>query len=288
MQIRSFFHPRTSTISYVVHEEGAAVVIDPVLDFDPASARCSSESADEIVRFVESEGLEVAHVLDTHAHADHLSAMDHLRDRLGGKTVIGSGITTVQETFRELFDLGADFPADGSQFDVLVGDGDRVGAGPLEVEVLHTPGHTPGCVSYRIGNALFVGDALFMPDYGTARCDFPGGDSGTLYDSILSIYERLPDETRVFTCHDYQPGGRPLAFESTIGQQRTSNVQLSESTSREAFVTFRKQRDAELSVPELILASVQVNIRAGRLPEPAANGISYLVLPVNAFASAAA
>lgn len=286
MKVQAFFDERTSTLSYVVHdpEERIGVVIDPVLDFDAASGRCSTDSADEIARFVEAEGLSVSHVLDTHAHADHLSAMAYFRERFGATTVIGSGIATVQESFRDLFDLGLDFPADGSQFDLLVEDRDIVDVGPFEIQTIHTPGHTPGCVSYLIDDALFVGDALFMPDYGTARCDFPGGDAGTLFDSILLLYEWLSDDTRIFTCHDYQPGGRELAYESTLGEQRRCNVQLNERTGREEFIAFRKQRDGELEMPLLILPSVQVNIRAGEFPDPSSNGTSYLKLPVNALA----
>lgn len=284
MDVKAFFDDRTSTLSYVAWDAATrvGVVIDPVLDFDLASGHCWTESAEAIARFVDDEGLAVPYVLDTHAHADHLSAMDWFRERYGAKTVIGAGITIVQDGFRDLFDLGAGFPTDGRQFDLLLGDRERLAVDGFEIEALHTPGHTPGCVSYRIGDALFVGDALFMPDYGTARCDFPGGDAGVLYDSIAALYEELPDETRIFTCHDYQPNGRALAYESTIAEQRRKNVQLNERTEREAFIAFRKERDAQLEVPTLILPSVQVNIRAGRLPEPAENGISYLKLPVNA------
>ena len=289
MKVQSFFDERTSTLSYVAHdpETRIGVVIDSVLDFDLASGRCWTGSADTMARFIEAEGLTVPHVLDTHAHADHLSAMAYFGERYGATTVIGAGISTVQESFRDLFDLGEDFPVDGSQFDVLLDDGDVLDVGPFEIRAIHTPGHTPGCVSYLIDDALFVGDALFMPDYGTARCDFPGGDAGTLFDSILLLYEWLSDDTRIFTCHDYQPGGRDLAYESTLGEQRRSNVQLNEKTGREEFIAFRKERDAELEVPLLILPSVQVNIRAVKLPEALRNGISYLKVPVNALGGAA-
>jgi len=285
MEIEPFFHARTSTLTYVVHDvaERVGFVIDPVLDFDSASGRTWTESADAVADFLDERGIRVPYVLDTHAHADHLTALPYFRDRFGARTVIGAQIVLVQQVFREIFNLGDALPVDGSQFDVLLADGDRLEAGPLSLEARHTPGHTPACLSYRIGDALFVGDALFQPDYGTARCDFPGGSADALYDSIRGLYEDLPDSTRVFTCHDYQPGGRPLAFESTLGEQKRSNAQLHENTTREEFIAFRKQRDATLSMPELILPSIQVNVRGGRLPEPESNGRSYLKLPLNAF-----
>jgi glyoxylase-like metal-dependent hydrolase (beta-lactamase superfamily II) len=258
-------------------------VIDPVLDFEPETGACFTESAEAIAAYLDVEGLTVPYVLDTHAHADHLSAMGWFRKRYGAKTVIGSEITAVQRGFRDLFNLGDSLPVDGSQFDVLLHDEEILEVGSFEVQAIHTPGHTPGCLSYLIGDALFVGDLLFQPDYRTARCDFPGGDAGRLYDSIVLLYEWLPDDMRVFTCHDYQPGGREIEFESTIGEQRMANVQLDESTQREEFVAFRKERDAQLKMPRLLLPSLQVNIRAGELPEPESNGLSYLKIPINAF-----
>jgi glyoxylase-like metal-dependent hydrolase (beta-lactamase superfamily II) len=257
------------------------VVIDPVLDFDAASGRTSTESSDEVARFLEQEGVAVSYVLDTHAHADHLSAMPYFKQRFGAKTVTGAEIVEVQKVFRDLFDLGDDFPTDGRQFDVLLRDGDKLDVGPFEVEAIHTPGHTPACLSYRIEDAVFVGDLLFQPDYGTARCDFPGGSAEDLYRSVQRLYNSLPDDTRVFTCHDYQPDGRELAFESTLWEQRKSNVQLNAFTRRDDFVAFRKERDATLAMPDLILPSVQVNVRAGELPPPEANGIAYLKIPLN-------
>lgn len=285
MKIKAFFEPRTATVSYVAYDEveRVGVVIDPVLDFDPASGRIGTASADQISRFLDEEGIRIPFVLDTHAHADHFSAMPYFVERYGAKTVIGQEIVAVQRVFRDLFHLGDALKVDGRQFDLLLGDGQKLDVGPFEIEALHTPGHTPACLSYRIEDALFVGDTLFQPDYGTARCDFPGGSAEQLYASIRRLYETLPEDTRVFTCHDYQPGGRPLAFESTLREQRQSNVQLNNRTSREAFVAFRSERDRGLSMPELILPSIQVNVRAGALPEPEANGISYLKIPLNAF-----
>lgn len=281
MKIRHFFDPRTSTLSYVVHEEATrcAVVIDPVADFDPKSGRLWHESCETLARYAEAERLELRCVLETHAHADHLSGAAWLRERFGARSVIGAEITRVQRIFRDVFNLGSDFPTDGRQFDVLMRDGDTIDVGDLRIEALHTPGHTPACLSYCIGDALFVGDALFMPDYGTARCDFPGGSAEALYDSIQRLYS-LPDATRVFACHDYQPGGRPLRFQSTIGEQKRANVQLDRKTDRADFVAFRRKRDAELELPALMLHSVQVNVRAGRLPEPESNGVSYLKVPI--------
>jgi glyoxylase-like metal-dependent hydrolase (beta-lactamase superfamily II) len=282
VQIQHFFDPRTWTLTYVVHDEHSrlGVVIDSVLDFDPKSGRTWSTSNDSIAAYLEQHRLTIPYVLDTHAHADHLSGMAYFKDRYGSRTVIGRHITTVQETFRKLFNLGSDFPVDGRQFDVLLDEGAELLVGPLRIKALHTPGHTPACMTYQIGDALFVGDTLFQPDYGTARCDFPGGSAATLYDSIQRLYA-MSDTTRIFTCHDYQPGGRPLQYESTVGEQRAANIQLNARTSKEEYVAFRAKRDATLEMPMLILPSLQVNIRAGRLPEPESNGVSYLKLPLN-------
>ena len=285
MKTKAFYDERTSTLTYVAFDEvqRIGVVIDSVLDFNAASGRTSTESSDEVSRFLEQERINVPYVLDTHVHADHLSAMPLFKERFGAKTVIGSEIMTVQRVFRDLFNLGDDLATDGSQFDVLMQDGEVLDLGPFELQAIHTPGHTPACMSYRIEDSLFVGDALFQPDYGTARCDFPGGSAEELYASIHALYERFPRDTRVYTCHDYQPGGRDLQFESTIEQQRQSNVQLSHSTTKADFISFRMERDATLSMPDLILPSIQVNVRAGNFPRPEANGISYLKLPINAF-----
>jgi glyoxylase-like metal-dependent hydrolase (beta-lactamase superfamily II) len=285
MKLQTFFEPLTSTITYVPYDEveRVGVVIDSVLDFDPASGRTSTESADAVAKFLDGEGIRVPYVLDTHAHADHFSAMPYFKQRYGAKTVIGAEIVQVQRVFRDLFNLGDDLPTDGRPFDVLLQDGDRLDVGPFELEALHTPGHTPACMSYRVEDALFVGDTLFQPDYGTARCDFPGGSAEELYASISRLYRTLPDDTRILTCHDYQPGGRDVAFESTLWDQRKSNVQLSAFTKRDEFIAFRRERDATLSMPALILPAIQVNLRAGELPAPEANGLSYLKLPLNAF-----
>ena len=284
MKIQHFFDDQTSTLTYVVHDQDTktGVVIDTVTDFDPASGRTSNESNETVAGFIEEQGLKIPYVLDTHAHADHFTGLQFYKERYGSKTVIGKYITGVQATFRDIFNLGADFPVDGSQFDVLLQEGETLEAGPLRIKAIHTPGHTPACLTYQIGDALFVGDAIFMPDFGTARCDFPGGSGETLYHSIQKLYA-LPDETRIFTCHDYMPGGRELRYQSTIGEQKKSNVQLNENTTREAYVSFRKEKDAGLSLPKLILPSLQVNIRAGRLPEPEENGESYLKIPLNRF-----
>jgi glyoxylase-like metal-dependent hydrolase (beta-lactamase superfamily II) len=283
MNIQHFFDPRTWTLTYVVHDKDTTqgVVIDSVLDFDPKSGRTWSASNDAVAAYIEQHHLTIPYVLDTHAHADHLSGMAYFKDRYGARTVIGRYITTVQETFRKLFNLGPDFPVDGRQFDVLLDEGEELLVGPLRITALHTPGHTPACMAYQIEDTLFVGDTLFQPDYGTARCDFPGGSAAVLYDSIQRFYA-MPDTTRIFTCHDYQPGGRPLKNESTVGEQKASNIQLNARTTKEEYVEFRRKRDATLEMPVLILPSLQVNIRAGRLPEPESNGVSYLKLPLNA------
>ncbi len=282
MEIQHFFEPRTSTLSYLVWDAPSlvGVVIDPVLDFDPGSGRIATDAADAICSFADERAIRIACALDTHAHADHLSGLQVFACRYGAKTGIGARIGEVQSAFADLFDLGPDFPTDGSQFDLLLEDGRPLDVGPFQVMPMHTPGHTPACMSYRIGDALFVGDTLFQPDYGTARCDFPGGSAEQLYDSIQRLYA-LPGDTRVLTGHDYQPGGRELRFESLLREQKASNVQLDALTTREEYALFRKERDAALAVPELMLASIQVNIDAGRLPQPRANGRSYLKVPLD-------
>lgn len=282
MKIQEFYDEATSTLTYVVIDEAArqAVVIDPVLDYDPKSARIRETSAERVAAFLDSEKLAVAYVIDTHAHADHMTALPFFRARYGAKSVTGAGVGAVQAKFREIYNLGDDFPVDGRQFDVLLDEGDSLEFGSLRVNALHTPGHTPAHMSWQVDDALFVGDTLFMPDYGTARADFPGGSAGDLYDSIQRIYS-MPDETRLFMCHDYRPGGRSMRFETTVAEQKASNVQLNAGTSREEYVEFRSKRDAELAAPVLILPSLQVNIRAGELPGAEANGTTYLKIPVN-------
>jgi len=284
MKVQEFFDPATYTLTFVVYDEATrdAVVIDPVLDYEPGPSQTGTASVDAVSRFIEKEGLRPHYVLETHAHADHLSGSQLLKQRHGAKVAIGARITEVQETFRGLFDLGPEFRADGSQFDRLLADGETAAAGSLAVRVLATPGHTPACVSYLIGDAVFTGDALFMEDYGTGRCDFPRGSADDLYQSVQKLYA-LPDATRVFVGHDYRPEGRALRFETTVGASKRANVQLRAETPREEFVKFRQARDATLAAPRLLLPSVQVNINAGLLPRPRANGKRYLHVPINLF-----
>jgi len=285
MKVESFFDPDTYTLTYVVYDPRTkdAVVVDPVLDYDPKSSQTSTTSADRVIRFAEEHGLKVHYVLETHAHADHLSSSQLLRRHFGAKVAIGAQITVVQATFRELFDLGDALPTDGRQFDGLLEDGERVAAGSLEIEVLATPGHTPACVTYRIGDAIFTGDALFMPDYGVGRCDFPRGSAEVLYDSVHRKLYALPDATRVFVGHDYQPSGRALQYETTIGASKAENIQLSARTTKEEFVALRTARDKTLEAPRLLLPSVQINVNAGCLPKKRSNGRRYLSIPINLF-----
>lgn len=285
MHTQHFFEPRSSTLSYVVHDATTAVVIDPVRDYEPKSARTSWAPAEEIAAYLDARRLAVPYVIDTHAHADHMTGLPFFRERYGARTVTGAGIGVIQRAFRDLYNLGPTFPVDGSQFDVLVEAGQKLGFGSLAVEAIHTPGHTPAHMSWRVGDAVFLGDTLFMPDYGSARCDFPGGSAAELWESVQRLYA-LPDATRLFVCHDYQPGGRPLAFETTIGEQKRHNVQIDARTTKEAYVAFRKRRDAELETPQLLLASMQVNIRAGALPEPESNGVAYLKIPLDRIGAA--
>ncbi|MBK8978005.1 MAG: MBL fold metallo-hydrolase [Planctomycetes bacterium] len=282
MKIEAFFDPATYTISYVVYDEAGkvGVVIDPVMDFDPKSGRVSDRSARKLAAFIDAQGLTIPYVLETHCHADHLTSAPWLKARYGSKTVIGAGIPTVQKTFKTVFDLESDFPTDGSQWDVLIEDGGKLHVGALTIEAIPSGGHTPASVSYLIGDAVFVGDSLFQPDQGTARCDFPGGSAAELYDSVQRLYA-LPDSTRVFTLHDYQPGGRQLRFVSTIGEQKAKNVHLDARTTKEEFVALRRRLEDGKEMPNLLLQSVQVNLRAGELPPPAANGIAYLKIPLN-------
>ncbi len=282
--IAGFFDEATFTVSYVVHDpaSGEAAVIDSVLDYDPASGRTSFASAERIVEYVTSKNLKVMWHLETHAHADHLSAAPWLQEKLGGKLAIGRDIVRVQEVFGKLFNAGSDFERDGSQFDHLFDDGDAFRLGTIEGIALHVPGHTPADMAYVIGDAAFVGDTIFMPDYGTARADFPGGDARQLYRSIRRLLS-LPRDTRLFLCHDYKaPGRDAYAWESTVGQQRDHNVHVHDGVSEGDFVAMRTNRDKTLDLPTLILPSVQVNIRGGRLPEPEDNGVSYIKIPVNA------
>lgn len=285
MNIKSFFDKATFTVTYVVSDPAtqACAVIDSVLDFDAASGRTSHESADQVIDYVRAQGLNVQWVLETHAHADHLAAGAYIKSVLGGKLAIGAHIVDVQKTFARIYNLKDGFDPDGRQFDVLFNDGDTFSVGNIAARVIHTPGHTPACLTYVIGDAAFVGDTLFMPDYGSARADFPGGDARTLYKSMRRILE-LPEETRIFTCHDYKAEGRAhFAWESTVGDQRRANIHVRDGISEDAFVAMRTARDKTLGMPQLILPSIQVNIRAGALPPPEDNGVSYLKLPLNKF-----
>ncbi|MGJ8537658.1 MAG: MBL fold metallo-hydrolase [Parasphingopyxis sp.] len=282
--VHCFFDEPTFTASYVVHdpETKKAAIVDSVLDFDAPSGRTSHASADKIIAYVREQGLEIEYLLETHAHADHLSAAPYLQAELGGQIAIGREILTVQETFGALFNAGPDFATDGSQFDRLFADGDRFRIGDLECVVLHVPGHTPADLAYVIGDAAFVGDTLFMPDYGTARADFPGGDAHILYRSIRRLLS-LPAETRVFLCHDYKaPGRDTFAWETTIGEEHAANIHVHKGVGEDEFVAMRTARDATLAMPTLILPAIQVNMRGGHLPDPEDNGTRYLKLPLNA------
>lgn len=282
MEIQHFFDQATSTLTYVVHDVKTAVVIDPVLDYDPKSSRTSVGSAQAVAQYMDGKHLAVPYVIDTHAHADHLTAMPFFKQRYGARTVTGSRVGEVQRMFRDIYNLGAAFPVDGRQFDLLLDEGQELEVGSFRVHAMHTPGHTPAHMSWQIEDALFVGDTLFMPDYGTARCDFPGGSAEQLFDSIQRIYA-LPESTRLFMCHDYQPGGRELRFVTTVAEQKRSNIQLRGETKKQNFIATRKKRDAQLDMPALILPAVQINIRAGELPEREANGTAYLKIPLNLF-----
>ncbi|PYE34293.1 glyoxylase-like metal-dependent hydrolase (beta-lactamase superfamily II) [Idiomarina fontislapidosi] len=283
--VTHFFDEPTNTYSYVVQDPNSShcAVIDSVLDFDYAAGRTSTASAENILKFVSDNALTVDWILETHVHADHLSAAPFLKEHTGGQLGIGEHIKTVQETFGKAFNEGTEFERDGSQFDHLFADGDTFSIGELQAKVLHTPGHTPACLTYVIGDAAFVGDTLFMPDYGTARCDFPGGDARTLYRSIQKVFA-LPDDTRLFMCHDYKaPGRDEYAFETTVAEEKQNNVHVGGGTSEDAFVKMRTEGDATLNMPRLILPSVQINMRAGHFPEPEDNGQRYLKLPLNLF-----
>ena len=279
--IEAFFDEPTFTITYLVNDPttGRAAIIDPVRDYDPRSGKISTQSADRVLGKARERGLTVDWILETHAHADHLTAAPYLKSKTGAKVVIGEHIRAVQKIFKGVFNA-PDVSADGREFDRLVRDGERLALGSLEIEVMHLPGHTPADVAYRIGDAVFVGDTIFMPDYGTARADFPGGDAATLYRSIRRLLS-LPGETRLFMCHDYKAPGRDrFAWESTVAEERARNIHVHDGVDEAAFVDLRNRRDATLAAPLLLLPSVQVNIRAGNLPPPEANGVNYLKIPV--------
>ncbi|KZY74776.1 MBL fold metallo-hydrolase [Oleiphilus sp. HI0071] len=283
-QVTKFFEGDSNTFSYVVKDpsSSACAVIDSALNFDYASGTISFESADEIIQFIEQNNLSVEWLIETHVHADHLSAAPYIQKHVGGKLGIGEQISVVQSVFGKVFNEGAGFARDGSQFDHLFTDGERYTVGQLSCFALHTPGHTPACMTHVLGDAAFVGDTLFMPDAGTARCDFPGGSAETLYHSVQRILA-LEEDTRIFMCHDYAPNGRDLLFQTTVAEQRKKNIHVGEGIAKEDFVMMREARDATLDMPRLILPSLQVNMKAGHLPEPESNGLSYLKIPLNAF-----
>lgn len=280
--IQHFYDPPTGTLSYVVADPvtSSAAVIDPVLGYNSVSGRTDTSGADEIAACIGSRGLELQWILETHAHADHLTAAQYLKGKLGGHVAIGEGICDVQQHFQSVFNLKSPFSADGHQFDHLFSDGERFNLGDIECRVLATPGHTDDSVTYLIGNAAFVGDSLFMTDFGTARCDFPGGDAGRLFDSIQRLFA-LPDDTRLYMCHDYPPDSRELCFETTVSAQKADNIHVGQAATRAEFVGMRIVRDATLSLPALILPAIQVNIQAGKLPESDDNGVSYIRIPLN-------
>ena len=282
-QVHGIFDKATWTVTYVVHQGPgtACAIIDSVLDYDPKSGRTRHTSADKVITYVRENKLQTAWILETHAHADHLSAAPYLKAQLGGKTAIGDQITAVQKVFKGIFNLEPEFACDGSQFDHLFTDGETMVVGEMRGHTMLVPGHTPACVAYRFGDAVFVGDTMFMPDVGSARCDFPGGDARQLYASIQKILS-LPPQTRLFMCHDYPPAGREIAFETTVAEQRRKNIHTHEGISEDQFVHMRTTRDATLDMPVLILPAVQINIRAGQLPAPETNGVAYLKIPINA------
>lgn len=282
--VQHFFDPVTSTLTYVAsdRQSGCCVVIDPVLDLDYASGTVSTHCADQVIDYITHERLRLELILETHIHADHLSSAPYLQRQLGGRIGIGSRITQIQATFADVFDEDEGFARDGSQFDLILADGDHFEVGELTGQAYHVPGHTPACMAYHLGDALFVGDTLFMPDSGTARCDFPGGDARALYESCQKLLS-LPGDTRVYVCHDYQPDGRDLAFVSTVATQRQDNIHVGGDISVDEFVTMREARDATLGMPTLILPSLQTNMRAGHLPPSNAGGRLFLKVPINAF-----
>lgn len=282
-EVHGLFDPATATVTYIVHAGPgtSCAIIDSVLDYDPKSGRTRMASADKVIDYVTANRLVVEWILETHAHADHLTAAPYLKNRLGGKIAIGQQITAVQRVFKDIFNLENEFRADGSQFDVLLKDGEAFQIGQLSATVIAVPGHTPACVAYQIGDTVFAGDTIFMPDVGTARCDFPGGDAKTLYASVRKLLS-LPPETRLFMCHDYPPKTRTVTFETTVAEQRAKNIHVHDGISEAQFVEMRSQRDATLDMPMLILPAVQINIRAGELPPKESNGTAYVKIPLNA------
>jgi len=282
-EVFSFFDEPTNTASYVLKDpaSNAAAIIDSVLDYDAAAGRTSTKAADEVIAFVKERGFDVQWLLETHVHADHLSAAPYLKEKLGGKIAIGANITIVQDVFGKVFNAGTEFERDGSQFDALFKDGDRIRVGEMMGYAMHTPGHTPACMTYVFGDAAFIGDTLFMPDYGTARADFPGGSARDLYRSIRKVLA-LPPETRLFLCHDYKaPGRDAYAWETTVAEQRKSNIHVRDGVTEDEYVAMREARDKTLGMPKLIIPSIQGNMRAGGLPKPEDNGVRYLKVPLN-------
>lgn len=282
MKVETFFDKATYTLTYVVYDSKTkdSIIIDPVLDYDPGSSKTSMVSVDKVHNFIKENDLKVHLIMETHAHADHLSGAPELKKRFpSAKTAISEKITLVQSTFSKIFNFKG-FKNDGSQFDVLLKDGQIVEAGNIKIKIIATPGHTPACTSFLIDDMVFTGDSLFMPDFGTGRCDFPAGDAGAMYDSVKNKLYALPDSTRVYTGHDYQPGGRELKFQSTIGEEKEKNIHLKKDTTKEAYVEFRTARDKTLAAPNLLLQSVQVNINAGHFPHQEDNGVSYLKMPI--------
>lgn len=283
-EVTSFFDEPTNTVTYIVSDPKtkSCAIIDSVLDYNANSGRTSTGSADALIAFIENEGLKTQWILETHAHADHFSAAPYLQEKLGGTIAIGAHIPDIQKVFGGLFNEGVSFKRDGSQFGKLFADGEQFKIGDLNADVIYVPGHTPACIAYHIGDAVFVGDTLFMPDYGSARCDFPGGDAGTLYDSVHKLYQ-LPDDTRMYLCHDYKAKGRDhYVWETTVGEQKAHNIHLNINVSRNEFIQMRTARDKTLDMPKLILPSIQINMRAGELPDPEPNGTRYLKIPLNA------
>jgi len=281
--VKGFFDPDTWTVTYVVYEKAGSkcIIIDSVLSYDPKSGRTHTKMADQVVEFVKQNDLKTEWILETHAHADHVTAAPYLKTNLGGKVAIGDHISLVQGVFKSIFNLENAFPTDGSQFDHLLKDGEEVYFGNLSFKAIFVPGHTPACMAYQVGDAIFVGDTMFMPDVGTARCDFPGGDAHVLYQSMKKILS-FPTQTRLFMCHDYPPNNRPVQFETTVAEQKKSNIHMHDGITEEQFIEMRTKRDATLEMPVLILPAIQVNIRAGEFPPKEENGIAYLKIPVNA------
>ena len=280
--VKGFFDKDTWTVTYVVYESpgSSCIIVDSVLSYDPKSGRTHTNLADEVIEFIKSNDLQTEWILETHAHADHITAAPYLKSKLGGKIAIGDHISIVQVVFKGIFNLENDFPTDGSQFDYLLKDGEEIFFGNLSFRAIFVPGHTPACMAYQVGDAIFVGDTMFMPDIGTARCDFPGGDAHMLYQSTKKILS-FPSQTRLFMCHDYPPNGRPIKFETTVAEQRKSNIHMHDGITEEQFVEMRTKRDATLEMPVLILPSIQVNIRAGEFPSVESNGVAYLKIPLN-------